>query len=171
MAMTAKLWTISGLAAELNRDRRTITRALRDVPHDGKEGRYKAWHMTTVLVAMDNGTGDTLDLTAERARFAAAQADDREMKNDLARGDQITVAEFHLMVTSAFARVRAKLLALPSGLAPLIISAKTTAEVQAMIRDGVNAALNELAGTSAAGVSTEAGIEGGERGGTPHDVA
>ena len=36
MAMTAKLWTISGLAAELDRDRRTITRALRDVPHDGK---------------------------------------------------------------------------------------------------------------------------------------
>ena len=78
MAMTAKLWTISGLAAELDRDRRTITRALRDVPHDGKSGRWDAWHMTTILDALDaNGTTQRLDLTAERARLAKAQADDR----------------------------------------------------------------------------------------------
>ncbi len=162
MAMTAKLWTISGLAAELNKDRRTITRALRDVPHDGKEGRYEAWHMTTVLAAMEGGGSDTLDLTAERARFAAAQADDREMKNDLARGEQITVAEFHLMVTSAFARVRAKLLALPSKMAPLVVGAKTAAEAQAMLRDTVHDALDELAATTAAGVSEDGGFnEGG----------
>ena len=159
MAMTAKLWTISGLAAELDKDRRTITRALRDVPHDGKEGRWKAWHMTTVLAAMDNGHGDTLDLTAERARFAAAQADDREMRNDLARGDQITVAEFHLMVTSAFARVRAKMLALPSKMAPLVVGAKNAAEAQAMLRDVVHDALDELEATTAAGVSEDEGPE------------
>ena len=159
MAMTAKLWTISGLAAELDRDRRTITRALRDVPHDGKEGRYKAWHMTTVLAAMDNGTGDTLDLTAERARFAAAQADDREMKNDIARGDQITVAEFHLMVTSAFARVRAKLLALPSKMAPLVAPAMEPAKAQGILRDVIHDALNELAATTVAGVSEDEGPE------------
>ena len=163
MAMTAKLWTISGLAAELDRDRRTITRALRDVPHNGKEGRYKAWHMTTVLAVVADGPGDTLDLTAERARFAAAQADDREMKNDIARGDQITVAEFHLMVTSAFARVRAKMLALPSKMAPLVVGAKNAAEAQAMLRDVVHDALDELEATTAAGVS-EDGIEGGEKG-------
>ena len=151
MAMTAKLWTISGLAAELNKDRRTITRALRDVPHDGKEGRYKAWHMTTVLAAMADGPGDTLDLTAERARFAAAQADDREMKNDLARGDQITVAEFHLMVTSAFARVRAKMLALPSKMAPLVAPVMEPAKAQGILRDTVHAALDELSLTQIVG--------------------
>ena len=161
MAMTAKLWTISGLAAELDRDRRTITRALRDVPHDGKEGRYRAWHMTTVLASMAGGAGDALDLTAERARFAAAQADDREMKNDIARGDQITVAEFHLMVTSAFARVRAKLLALPSKMAPLVVGAKTAAEAQAMLRDVVHDALDELEATTAAGVSEDGGFDEG----------
>ncbi len=158
MAMTAKLWTISGLAAELDRDRRTITRALRDVPHDGKEGRYKAWHMTTALAAMADGPGDTLDLTAERARFAAAQADDREMKNDLARGDQIKVGEFHMMMTTAFARVRAKLLALPSKMAPLV-AATTPAEAQAMLREVIHDALNELAATTVAGVSEDEGPE------------
>ena len=159
MAMTAKLWTISGLAAELDKDRRTITRALRDVPHDGKEGRYRAWHMTTVLAAMAGGAGEAFDLTAERARFAAAQADDREMKNALARRDQITVGEFHLMMTSAFARVRAKLLALPSKMAPLVVGAKDAAEAQAMLRDVVHGALDELAATTVTGVSADAGIE------------
>ena len=159
MAMTAKLWTISGLAAELDRDRRTITRALRDVQHDGKNGRYKAWHMTTVLVAMADGPGDTLDLTAERARFASAQADDREMRNDLARGDQIKVGEFHLMMTTAFARVRAKLLSLPSKMAPLVVGAKTAAEAQAMLRDVIHDALNELAATTVSGVSEDEGSE------------
>ncbi len=160
MAMTAKLWTISGLAAELGRDRRLISAALKGIPHDGKSGRYKAWHMTTVLEALEGG--DVLDLTAERARLAKAQADDREMKNDLARGDQITVAEFHLMVTSAFARVRAKLLALPSKMAPLVVGAKTAAEAQAMLRDTVHDALNELAAPTAAGVSADDGFnEGG----------
>ena len=160
MAMTAKLWTISGLAAELDKDRRTITRALRDIPHDGKEGRWDAWHMTTVLAAMSaGGGGGKLDLTAERARFASAQADDREMKNALARRDQITVGEFHQMMTSAFARVRAKLLALPSKMAPLVVGAKTAAEAQAMLRDTVHEALDELAATTVTGVSENEGTE------------
>ncbi len=159
MAMTAKLWTISGLAAELGRDRRLISAALKGIPHDGTEGRYKGWHMTTVLAALDGG--EALDLTAERARLAKAQADDREMKNDLARGEQITVAEFHLMVTAAFARVRAKLLALPSKMAPLVMSAKTAAEAQALLRDTVHEALGELAATNAAGVSEDGGFDEG----------
>ena len=155
MAMTAQLWTISGLAAELDKDRRTITRALRDVPHDGKEGRYRAWHMTTVLAAMAGGAGEAFDLTAERARFAAAQADDREMKNALARRDQITVGEFHQMMVASFGRVRAKMLSLPGKLGPLVVSAKTAAEAQALIRDGVNEALNELASTTVTGVPAD----------------
>ena len=159
MAMTAKLWTISGLAAELDKDRRTITRALRNVPHDGKEGRYRAWHMTTVLASMAGGAGETLDLTAERARFAAAQADDREMKNALARRDQITVGEFHQMMVASFGRVRAKLLSLPSKMAPLVVGAKTAAEAQKMLRDTVHEALDELAATTVTGVSADAGIE------------
>ena len=159
--MTAKLWTISGLAAELDKDRRTITRALRNVPHDGKEGRYRAWHMTTVLASMASGAGEALDLTAERARFAAAQADDREMKNALARRDHITVGEFHQMMTSAFGRVRAKMLALPSKMAPLVMSVKTAAEAQKMLRDVVHGALDELAATTVTGVSEDEGTEPG----------
>ena len=157
--MAAALFTMNGAATETGRDRKTITRALRGMAPDGKSGRWDAWHMTTVLAAMAGGAGEAFDLTAERARFAAAQADDREMKNALARRDQITVGEFHLMMTSAFARVRAKLLALPSKMAPLVVGAKDAAEAQAMLKDTVHAALDELAATTVTGVSADAGIE------------
>ena len=158
--MAAALFTMNGAATETGRDRKTITRALRGMAPDGKSGRWDAWHMTTILDALDaNGTTQRLDLTTERARFAAAQADDREMKNALARRDQITVGEFHLMMTSAFARVRAKLLALPSKMAPLVVGAKTAAEAQKMLKDTVHEALDELAATTVTGVSADAGVE------------
>jgi hypothetical protein len=35
MAMTKRLWSINALAAELNRDRRTIAKALADIAPDG----------------------------------------------------------------------------------------------------------------------------------------
>src|SRR5919199_3632639 len=54
MAMRAKVWTLSGLEVETGRDRRTIARALRGVPPDGKiEGRHDAWFLRTALAALD----------------------------------------------------------------------------------------------------------------------
>ena len=54
MAMTRQLWTINGLATELGKDRRTLGRALSDVPADGKAGGgHKAWFMETALRALD----------------------------------------------------------------------------------------------------------------------
>ena len=85
-----------------------------------------------------------------RAQLTKAQAEKVERENDIARGKLITVAEFRLMVTSAFARVRSKLLELPSKLAPLVVAAKTAAEAQGILRGVIDDALNELAATRAA---------------------
>jgi hypothetical protein len=58
MAMTAKLFSISGLAIELDRDRRTIGKALARVPPDGKTADGgAAWHLTTALAALDRNEG------------------------------------------------------------------------------------------------------------------
>ena len=81
------------------------------------------------------------------------------MKNALARRDQITVGEFHQMMVASFGRVRAKLLALPSKMAPLVVGAKTAAEAQKMLKDTVHEALDELAATTVTGVSANGGIE------------
>jgi hypothetical protein len=56
MSMTKRLWSISALAAELGRDRRTVAAALRDVAADGtlRDG-HRGWHLQTALDALDEG--------------------------------------------------------------------------------------------------------------------
>jgi hypothetical protein len=58
MAMTARLFTISALATDLDRDRRTIAAALRGVPPDGKSGRFDAWLLSTAMLHLDRRRAD-----------------------------------------------------------------------------------------------------------------
>ena len=94
----------------------------------------------------------TLDLTAERAALARAQTAKVERENNLAEGELVTVEEVHISVTSAFARVRSRLMALPARLTPLVAATRDKPEVQAMLKDAVYDTLSELAGTTVAGV-------------------
>jgi hypothetical protein len=58
MAMTAKLFSISALATELDRDRRTIGKALARTPPDGTTASGDpAWHLTTALTALGRSEG------------------------------------------------------------------------------------------------------------------
>ena len=98
------------------------------------------------------------ELGRHRARKLKEEADQLEMKSGQMRGELVTVEKYHLMMTASFARVRSKLLALPSKMAPLVVVSKTAAEAQAMLKDVVHDALNELAATTVAGVSEDGGI-------------
>ncbi len=62
------------------------------------------------------------------------------------------------MMTAAFSRVRSKLLALPSKMAPLVAAAKTPAAAQRILRADIYQALNELAATKVAGISEDGEI-------------
>ena len=53
MAMTKKLYSISGLAIELDRDRRTIAQALKAIPPDGKVGAHDGWFLSTASKALE----------------------------------------------------------------------------------------------------------------------
>jgi hypothetical protein len=55
MSMTKRLWSISALAVELSRDRRTVAAALKDVPADAMIGTDKVWYLSTALAALDEG--------------------------------------------------------------------------------------------------------------------
>ena len=112
-------------------------------------------HLREVAAGRMAKDGGGFDLVTERARLAHAQAVKAERENKIADGLFLEVAVVHRMVTSAFARVRAKLLGLPSKLAPLVVAAKTAAEAQAMLKDTVYQALNELAATTVTGVSDD----------------
>src|SRR3954467_1516738 len=57
MAMTKTLFSISALAVELGRDRRTIATALSGVPGDGTLQGHPAWFLTTAPPALDREGG------------------------------------------------------------------------------------------------------------------
>ena len=116
-------------------------------------------------IAAGRGSKDgAVDLVAERARLTKAQAEKCERENAVAEGEFLARDKVHFMVTSAFARVRAKLLGLPSKLAPLVVAAKTAAGAQAVLKDAVYQALNELAGTKIAGISDDGEVIYTEKG-------
>lgn len=56
MAMTKQLYSISALAVELGKDRRTVASALESVPADGTiAGGHRGWFLTSALDAIDRG--------------------------------------------------------------------------------------------------------------------
>lgn len=93
-----------------------------------------------------DGAGD-LDLVQERARLAAAQADAQAMRNALSRAELLPRADVTKTVQAAFARVRAKLLSIPSRAAPLVSAMRTATEVQSKLTELLHEALAELAAT------------------------
>lgn len=108
-------------------------------------------HIRGVAAGRTSGP-DGLDLTAERARVAKEQADQLEMKNARDRGELLPRDDVHLAVTDAFTRVRAKLLALPSKVAPTAFGLGTIAELKDAFTRAINEALAELSATVVARV-------------------
>ena len=106
------------------------------------------------------GTGDAgadLDLASERARLAKEQADRQEMLNAQMRGELLARPDVDAAVSAAFARVRAKLLSVPGKAAAEVVAVDQPAEAEALIRDAVCEALEELAGTTVADLVAAAG--------------
>jgi hypothetical protein len=52
MSKQQKLWSVNRLSTELQRNPRTLARALTDVPEDGKLAGRPAWHMSTAVQAL-----------------------------------------------------------------------------------------------------------------------
>lgn len=166
MAMTAELWTMSGLAVELGHDQRTIAQALATVPPDGEKtwrGKAsKAWYMRTAVNAMyTRGSGESTEIKSQQARKAKEEADKLEMQNKQARRELLPATEVNTAQQAAFARVRARLLALPSKLSPVILGVESLVDIQDKLMAGVREVLEELSETQVAGVPTP---EGGDTG-------
>lgn len=91
-----------------------------------------------------DGEEEELDLVAERARLAAAQADRIEMENHQTRGLVVRTEDAIRITTEMLAKVRTRVLAIPSEAAPSVSRCKTVAEVEADLRRRVIEALTEL---------------------------
>lgn len=85
-------------------------------------------------------------LSAERSRLASAQADHQEMVNQLKRGELLPAAEVRAAGEAMIAASRARLLALPSRVAPEVVGVDGLAQVVGILDDAVREALEELSG-------------------------
>jgi phage terminase Nu1 subunit (DNA packaging protein) len=102
-------------------------------------------HLREIAAGRGSATGPgALDLVSERARLAAAQADYQEMRNDQLEGSVVPVEEVARQIGEDYSRVRTRLLAIPSETAARVQRAKTAPEAEAIIREVLYEALEEL---------------------------
>lgn len=90
-----------------------------------------------------------LNLTDERARLAKEQADAKEMENAIERGELVYIEDVAKRFEEGLAKVRAKLLSIPTKIAPEAAAAEDAKEVQRLIEGAIVEALNELVGLDA----------------------
>jgi hypothetical protein len=151
---------LNEVAALFGKSSRWISdlRAKGEMPEDGATLAefFAAWGSLSAASA-GGIKGKPIDLA--KARSAAAKAEQDEIKTAAMKGLYLPRAGVTSAVQAAFARVRAKLLALPSKSAPIVFGMKSAVAVQEKLTELVHEALLELAATNV-GIE-EAGAEGG----------
>jgi phage terminase Nu1 subunit (DNA packaging protein) len=116
----AQLWSVNGLSVEFKLDRRTVAKRIESVPPAKSDGRTAMWRIADVaplLVQSERSTGNLAD---DEKRRAAAEADIAEMKAGAMKGDLVSAEEMGKEIDRAVASVRARLLAVPNKLAPIL---------------------------------------------------
>ncbi len=88
-------------------------------------------------------------LAAERSRLARLKADAVERDAKVESGELVPADTIEAAWLSVAGVVRARLLLLPTTVAPRIVAVKTPAEAQALLRKEINAALAAIAATPA----------------------
>ena len=101
-------------------------------------------HLRQVAAGRGSKDGGGLDLVVERARLARAQAVKVERENAVADGEYLSVGEIHVLVTLTIANVRARLLAMPTRLAPILAGVSTDRETHDILKKAISDVLNEL---------------------------
>lgn len=88
-------------------------------------------------------------LVAERTRLTKTRADAAEVEVRKLTGELVPVADIEAAWLSVAGAVRARLLLIPTKVAPRIVALKTPAEAQALLRKEINVALAAIAATPA----------------------
>ena len=160
--------TKGDLAAALDVSTQTIDQWLtRGMPYVSKPGagsRFYEFELAAVLRwrldyerAQQAAATDATDIDEAKRRKAVADATLAEMEVARKSGELVAVVDVDHAVTQAFARVRARMLALPSKVAAECAAIDTPAECSEVIRQAVYDALTELSETEVEAEISEAG--------------
>ena len=147
MAMTQKLWTISGLAVEFGMDRRTLAKRMNDVTPAKSDKKTNYYRMDDAARAIFSGssTSEVISWDEARARKVAAEAEMAEIELAKERGLLLPVEMVAEINENIFGVFRARMNALPAKAAPDVFSADSLSEAKTLLKGHINAALDELA--------------------------
>ncbi len=160
--------TLGEVAALFGKSSRWISdlRAKGEMPGDGATLSEFIGAWGSLAAAGAGGIkGKPIDIA--KARSATAKAEQDEIKTAALKGAYLPRDGVRDAVQGAFARVRAKLLALPSKCAPAISAMKSPVAIQEKLTELVHEALAELASTVVGG--EPAGADGIAHGGESGD--
>jgi phage terminase Nu1 subunit (DNA packaging protein) len=144
--------TLNRLAEMFEKDRASLARAMRNVPRDaGTEKRplYRVATAVKALIAHEvkpdgrQGHGDTARLANERAALARAQTESVELKNEMTRGNVISVETVIRSYGIIVAAVRERLLSIPGKVAAAC-EMRSRGEVHEIVQAEIFETLEEL---------------------------
>lgn len=111
-------------------------------------GPCMAWYIRYLQNALEkrgpNVNPDTPDLLAEKTRLAREQGDKLAIENSIKRGELVYVNDVVQTWADHIASARAKLLAMPTKLAPQLVSQSNANVIASRIREEIDNALDEL---------------------------
>jgi len=139
--MKVSITELSNLTAM---DRRRIRGLLADLPAVKGPKGASLYESHDALPALYCRTGESYDLTEERARLAFHQANMAARNEEILAGKYVSIEECADIVGQDYANVRARLLAIPSKAAPELAVETSTQQAFALIQKYIHDALQEL---------------------------
>jgi phage terminase Nu1 subunit (DNA packaging protein) len=117
-----------------------------DAPRNA-DGSYDARAVVAWFAAKSgSATSGDENYPTQRERLAAAQAEKVEVENRVRRGELVEVEQVGAEWDDLVLAARAKLLSMPTKVAPQLVGRTDPNAIRTIIRDEVHAALAELAG-------------------------
>lgn len=119
-----------------------------DVKPVEKRGRESLYNLPDVIAWRLNrdqsGEEGGLNLQAEKARLASAQADKTEIEVEILKGKVFKAETVEKAWTEMIGNCRSRMLSIPSKIAPILAAEKESKKVESKLRDAVYEALFEL---------------------------
>lgn len=145
---------IAAIANALNLTTRRVHQLKQEgLPTVGR-GQYElgpcmAWYIRYLQNALEkrgpNVNADTPDLIAERTRLAKEQGDKLAIENSIKRGELVYVSDVISVWSEHISGAKAKLLSLPSKVAPQLVNQPNANVIAGRIREEIDIVLTELA--------------------------
>lgn len=145
MAMTPKGWSISALAVELARDRRTIAAAVSGLTPTSVEGRVSLYRLTEVIEKLQ-GPGTPTNFDDAKTRKMSADAELAEAELARVRKTQVPVEDVARAFGDEITACRAKMLSIPTKVGPRVAIETDENVCRDLIEREIIEALNELSG-------------------------